>query len=684
MQNSGADDQRTAANWRLISYVGLSIILLLISLHGPGRGWSILDIDHTVLETGSTLIALFVGVLALVRYYSKREGIILIVGAAMIGTGLLDGTLAISPTIMTHATVPPANPSSLVWCFEISRLYLSAMFVFCWLDGHLRHSQHGLDQNTEYRIYFLALLLLGVCSLMFWLGFDSPDDIAHPLFGFVRTLLPAALFLLATAGFLIRGKWRDSDLDHWIILFLIANVAAQLTFITASAETTHALQVAHELKILSYLVLLVGMLRSMYHTFRESAEITLKIAEANVALKLEAEERRRAQEQTETAKNQAEKSDMAKSEFLSSMSHELRTPLNSILGFGQLLELDSDVVANQTKSESVEQILKAGRHLLELVNEVLDLSRIESGNLDLALEQVSVDESVKFCLSLSRSMAEKRGIQIEISEASPSEHFVLADLTRFRQVLLNLISNAIKYNRSQGSIRISSEQTDRKSIRVTVTDTGPGLNETQIGQIFEPFNRLAAANSQIEGTGIGLTITRRLIEMMGGTIGVESNPGEGATFWFELPAAERSSGQSNSQAALNSIDDGPENHVHKVLYIEDDPANLHLMKAHFAKRPDLALETAVTAEAGIEMATASPPCLILMDINLPGMNGYGALKLLQSQTGNASTPVIAVTARATAHDLRLRHEAGFSAYITKPFEVDVLFSEIDRVLQRAE
>ena len=523
------------AQRRILVYSGLSIVLLVACYASSRNSWHGLNINHTVLETATTLVGVFVGILSLVRYYTRREVKTLFIGMGLMGAGILDSYFLFETSGTVSGNLHQSAPNEVLCGLKISFLYLSALFVLSWFAPTISRSAVFSMKQGEYRVYFLALVLIIACGLLF----KEPGVMQSATVKTMLTVIATLFFLVTLAGYLHGGKWRDRNLEHWSILFLITVLAGQIVLLTTADEINHIqVQLAHELKILAYLMLLTGMLISMFRTFRDAADTSLKITEANIALKLEAEERRRAQAQIEEARNRAEKSDKAKSEFLSSMSHELRTPLNSILGFGQLLETDPDISADGHRAESVGQIMQAGRHLLDLINEVLDLSRIETGNMELLIESVPVRDSIEVCLSLSAPLAEKRGISVETLLSGTEGKHVMADMTRFRQILLNLISNAIKYNRDAGTLKVSASHADNSMVRVTVTDTGPGLSEGQISQIFEPFNRLSAANSKIEGTGIGLTITQRLVEMMGGKIGVESQIGSGATFWFELPSAQ--------------------------------------------------------------------------------------------------------------------------------------------------
>jgi PAS domain S-box-containing protein len=375
------------------------------------------------------------------------------------------------------------------------------------------------------------------------------------------------------------------------------------------------------------------------------------------------------------AKEEAERASRAKSEFLANVSHELRTPLNAILGFAQLLEMDLGLPAEHR--QSTEEILKAGHHLLELINDVLDLERVEAGRIELALEPVACDGLLAECGRLVDRLARERGITLEVRPASV---VVRADRVRLKQALLNLLSNAIKYNSAGGRVTLDASPAG-DLVRLCVSDTGPGISAARQTQLFQPFNRLGAEFSGIEGTGIGLVISRRLVEMMGGHIGVESAPGAGSTFWIELPcAADRIDRAPMSPAAACQAvvsDPAPQS---VVLYIEDNPANLQLMRQLFAHRRRLRLLTAATAALGLELAATHRPDLILLDINLPGLDGYEVLRRLRALPVTADIPVAAVTANAMPQDIERGRAAGFSAYLTKPLDVAGVFEAVDRLL----
>jgi PAS domain S-box-containing protein len=378
------------------------------------------------------------------------------------------------------------------------------------------------------------------------------------------------------------------------------------------------------------------------------------------------------------ARQQAERANHAKSDFLSSMSHELRTPMNAILGFAQLLEFDDHL--NRDQLENVRAILKAGRHLLELINEVLDLAKIESGRIDLTLEPVALESVMDECIGLVQAMAAKRGIHIQRLEAPHAQ--VRADRTRLKQILLNLLSNAIKYNREQGQVTLGVENAGPGMLRLLVADDGPGIPPDRQAELFQPFNRLGAEGSGIEGTGIGLTITRRIVEMMGGRVDFSSRSGEGSIFWIDLPS-EMSSLPSQHQLSEVPASVAPaatEQHLRKVLYIEDNPLNIKLVSQILGRRDHLRLHTAHNGELGIELARAHRPELVLLDINIPGMDGYQVLEVFKHDPALRHIPVVALTANAMPRDIEQGLAAGFVDYLTKPLDVIRFMRVLDRWL----
>lgn len=385
----------------------------------------------------------------------------------------------------------------------------------------------------------------------------------------------------------------------------------------------------------------------------------------------------------ENAKIVADKANLAKSDFLSSMSHELRSPLNAILGFAQLMESDAPTLT-PAHNESVAQILQAGWHLLKLINEILDLAKVESGQIPLSREPVSLAEVMLECQAMSEPQAQQHGIKLTFPQFSVP-YFVHADRTRVKQVLINLLSNAIKYNREHGTVEVKCNESTQGRIRVSIRDTGAGLPPEKLEHLFKPFNRLGQEAGSEEGTGIGLVVAKRLVELMGGTIGVQSTVGVGSVFWFELTsaAAPHLSIEVGNVAALPRPRTPRAAGLHTLLYVEDNPANLKLVEQIIARYPDLRLLTAVNGNSGIEIARASLPEVILMDINLPGINGFEALKILRADPTTAHIPTIAISANAMSLDVKKGLEAGFFRYITKPIMVNEFMEALDLALEYA-
>ena len=384
-----------------------------------------------------------------------------------------------------------------------------------------------------------------------------------------------------------------------------------------------------------------------------------------------------------SAKSAAEEANLAKSDFLSSMSHELRSPLNAILGFAQLMELASPLPTDSQK-ESIAQILQAGWHLLKLINEILDLSVIESGKVSLSTESVSLAEVMSECQAMMEPQAQQLGIGMTFPRFD-NPFFVSADRTRLKQIVINLLSNAIKYNKEQGTVVVDCTTSTPGFTRISVKDTGAGLSPEKLAQLFQPFNRLGQEAGGVAGTGIGLVVTKRLAELMGGVLGVESIAGAGSVFWCELIscAAPQLVVESGEAAALDVPTVATGARRLTLLYVEDNLANMKLVEQLIARRPDLRLLTAVNGTLGIEVARTSQPTMILMDINLPGISGVEALKVLRGDPATAHIPVVALSANAMPRDIEKGLQAGFFRYLTKPIKINEFMHTLDAALEFA-
>lgn len=390
-----------------------------------------------------------------------------------------------------------------------------------------------------------------------------------------------------------------------------------------------------------------------------------------------------AEERVLKAKEAAEKANKAKSEFLSSMSHELRTPLNAILGFAQLIEMGGHLSGDQR--DNVGEIRRAGAHLLQLIGDVLDLAKIESGRLNLTSEIISPVSLIKECLALVKTQAEDRGIQLRLQTNSLAAHTVCADRMRLKQVLLNLIGNAIKYNRAQGCVTVECALQDEMYFRIAVRDTGRGIPIERQSEMFQPFNRLGAELGSIEGSGVGLVITRQLVAHLGGRIDFVSREGVGSEFWVDIPIA--SSGVQPTSEKRETPNAEPSRLAElrlqspkRILYVEDNISNQRLVSQLLRQYPQLEVELAIDALRGLFLARTRKPDLILMDINLPGMNGFEALEVLKCDPTTRHIPVVALSANALRHDVEKGNEAGFACYLTKPIDLEELLGTINELL----
>lgn len=419
----------------------------------------------------------------------------------------------------------------------------------------------------------------------------------------------------------------------------------------------------------------------MVHEYRTREGGTL-------VLRTDMSELQKTQDDLIIAKDTAEAANRAKSAFLASMSHELRTPMNAILGFTQMLQYNSKEPLTETQKESVKHALTGGNHLLKLIDELLDLSKIEAGQLSLTVDHILARQVIDECLLQVQARAEKNNLEIIDTTLENDLPLLWTDETRLKQVLLNLLSNAVKYNRVGGTVTVSSREMSTHMLRISVEDTGQGIPADKQENVFIPFDRLGREAKTVEGTGIGLAIAKQIIEVLGGAIDFKSEEGEGSTFWIDVPLSERQDtgeayvkmAKSNGKMLkkLSNTDSR-----RPVLYVEDDPANIKLMEMIFGHFTDIKLLTTHNAELGLELAKEHKPVLILIDINLPSLGELEVLKKFQGVRGTKYTPVIAIGSAAMSKDVVAGSEAGFNAYITKPINVQETLQIIEHQLGKA-
>lgn len=383
-------------------------------------------------------------------------------------------------------------------------------------------------------------------------------------------------------------------------------------------------------------------------------------------------------EQLREAKNQAEQANRAKTDFLSSMSHELRTPLNAILGFSQLLQNSRNPLPER-KQRQAEQITRSGRHLLSLINEVLDLTRIESGQMLLSLESVRLNDVIREAVEIVQPLADEQGIRLVSQLPGSGSGQVYGDYTRIKQVLINLLNNAVKYNTEDGSVTLTYKVSNQ-ACRISVLDTGIGIPANRLGELFQPFSRLDAEHGSVEGTGVGLALTHKLVRLMDGNIGVNSQPGEGSVFWFELPLSDPAllSTKTPITRASARSQNSP-NTTHNVLYIGDNPA---LVEDELQQNENLVVQCAPDVDVGMEIACSDEPCVIMISMDASNVNGFEAQQLLNRNLLTACIPVIALTSDASQQLAGRAQDLGFHAYLVIPFEPGTLSDRVRKILDQ--
>ncbi|MBC7954148.1 MAG: response regulator [Rhodospirillaceae bacterium] len=667
---------------------------------------------HQTVESFTTVVAGLVFGIGWNSHKRGRSGNLSILAAGFLGIGLLNIGHTLSYKGMpSFVTVSGSEKAIAFWFAE------RALAVTCLLAAALRPWRPFAHARSH------GLVLAGVLAwvaLAFYAALFRLEDLPRTFipgegltaFKVTTEIFLNALFLVA-AGLL----WRDKGLSGHLGLASAAWVMGLggLYFAIYTNPFDIYNQMGHLYIMVSYVLvyqgLFLGTIRKPYEQLHESGlllsqaneelrhardELEVRVEERTGELQQEIAERQFAEEslrsalanlelhqcELERAKEAADSANQAKSDFLSSMSHELRTPLNAILGFAQLLMTGRPGPLTDKQRGQLGHILKGGNHLLELINEVLDLARIEAGKLALSVEPVDPVPLMTECVALARSYAQRNGVVVEDWRVDDRAQ-VWIDYTRFKQVLLNLVSNAIKYNRPNGTVSLAVTTGADGMVRFAVTDTGPGIPVDKRASLFQPFNRLGAEVTEVEGTGVGLTITKRLVEAMNGHMGFDTEEGVGTTFWVDVPRVDGAVATETGPcqpADIHSLELASHGCLWRLLYVEDNPANIQLMRALASELPNVALTTTHTAELGLELALREMPDIIVLDVNLPGMDGIEAVRQLKQMEKTRNIPVIALSANVTQGAMRRGLEAGFVKYLMKPLDIPEFLATLDELL----
>ena len=637
---AGPGDQRRALAVGVVSLVVFATVAPFAKMP-LAKVWAFIPIYESALATNDLITT----VLLLGQFTILRSRALLVLAAGYFFTALMTVAHALTfPELFAPTGLLGAGPQSTAWLYMFWHGGFP-LFVIAYARLGDRQTRERSPRAAAWTLGAVGVAVIGFTALA------TAGQGALPAIMSGNRYTPAMLAVVSStwalslvALVLLRRQRTKTVLDLWLMMVMVAWL-----FDIALAAVLNA----GRFDLGFYAGRIYGLLAASFvlaMLLLENARLYARLVESNA---------------------RAEAANQAKSDFLSRMSHELRTPLNAVLGFGQLLGRRAE---DPRDRESVEQILKGGRHLLSLINEVLDLARIESGRLALSPEPVQVAEAVNRTLDLARPLAAERRIALRVDAAGTGARYVMADAQRLHQVLLNLVANAIKYNRDGGDVTVGCTDAGAGRLRFEIADTGAGIPADLRARLFTAFDRLGAETGTVEGTGLGLVVAKRLVEAMGGVIGVESVEGQGSTFWIELREAASPEERLRQRATATASTAATQG---TVLYIEDNAANVRLVEAILTERPAIRVIAATHGRLGLDLARRHRPTMILADLHLADISGEDVLREVRADAVLRDTPVIILSADATPGQISRLLAAGARAYLTKPLDVQELLAKVD-------